>query len=85
MRSRFTENWESQSYFRLLNNLMFRAALPEDRFRIYEHFYRLPESLINRFYCGKLGWADRLRIMSGKPPVPIGSAVAAILRGHATT
>lgn len=82
LRARFVKHWDEQSYFRLLNTLLFRAAPPAERYRIFEHFYRLPESLIARFYCGKLNWGDRLRIMSGKPPVPIGSAVAAILEGR---
>lgn len=84
LRARFVKHWDEQSYFRLLNTLLFRAAPPAERYRIFEHFYRLPESLIARFYRGKLNWRDRLRIMSGKPPVPIGSAVTAILGGHLT-
>jgi lycopene beta-cyclase len=83
LRARFVQHWDQQGYYRLLNTLMLRAAGPEERVRIYEHFYRLPEALIERFYRGSLTWSDRLRIMSGKPPVPITSALAAILSGRA--
>ena len=83
LRARFLQHWDRQGYYRLLNTLMLRAAGPSERVRIYEHFYRLPEALIERFYRGSLTWSDRLRIMSGKPPVPIASALSAILSGRA--
>ncbi|MEN9924724.1 MAG: hypothetical protein RL268_850, partial [Pseudomonadota bacterium] len=35
---------------------------------------------IARFYAGKLTWTDRVRILSGKPPVPVGAAIRALLR-----
>ena len=38
-------------------------------------FYRLPEPLIERFYAGKLTRMDRLRIVTGKPPIPIRDAL----------
>ena len=50
---------------------LFGAAEPEKRFRVLEHFYRLPEPLIARFYADRLGVFDRLRILSGRPPVPL--------------
>lgn len=79
-RDRFTHIWRQQRYFRLLNRMLFKAAPPELRYRVFEHFYRLPLPLIQRFYRGSLTWTDKCRILTGKPPVPIGKAVGALLR-----
>jgi lycopene beta-cyclase len=78
-RSRSREVWRRGRFFRALNRMLYRAADPEQRYRVLEHFYRLPEALIARFYAGQLDWADKARILSGRPPVPVGKAVRAIL------
>ena len=75
--------WESRRFYQLLNRMLFRAAEPAERYRVLEHFYRLPEPLIGRFYAGRLTGLDKLRIVSGRPPVPVGRALAA-LRGART-
>lgn len=62
-------------FFRMLNRMMFLAAEPNERIQIFEHFYSLPEAVIQNFYRGKLSWTDRLRILSGKPPIPVGKAL----------
>ena len=49
----------------------FNDALHE----ILERFYRLPEPLIERFYAGRPTVGDRIRILTGKPPVPVGRAL----------
>ncbi|WP_102959993.1 lycopene beta-cyclase CrtY [Mangrovicella endophytica] len=67
--------WKERSYFRMLNKLLFLAGEPAERYRILEHFHRLPDGLIARFYAGRLRLSDKLRILSGKPPVPVGRAV----------
>jgi lycopene beta-cyclase len=72
--------WKERAFYQLLNRMLFRAAPPEDRYRVLEHFYRLPEPLISRFYAGRLTRLDKLRIVSGRPPVPIGKALAALRR-----
>ncbi len=59
--------------------MLFRAAEPAQRYRILERFYRLPEPLIGRFYAGQSTLLDRLRILLGKPPVPIGRAIKAMI------
>ena len=38
-------------------------------------FYGLSEPLIRRFYAGAPTLYDRLRIVTGRPPVPFGRAV----------
>ena len=77
-RNRAEELWESRRFYQLLNRMLFRAAEPAERYRVLEHFYRLPEPLIARFYAGRLTGLDKLRIVSGRPPVPVGKALAAI-------
>jgi len=71
--------WRRGRFFRLLNRMLFLAGQPEQRFRVLERFYRLPEALIGRFYAGRLTWRDRVRLLSGTPPVPIGGALRAML------
>ena len=71
--------WAAGGYYRLLNKMAFRAADPAQRFRIYERFYRLSPGLIARFYAGRSTPYDKLRILAGKPPVPIGRALQVLL------
>lgn len=62
-------------YLTLLNRMMFLAAPNETRYRILQRFYRLPEPLIQRFYGGNLTVWDQLRILMGRPPVPVMDAL----------
>jgi lycopene beta-cyclase len=72
--------WRHNGFFRLLNRMLFRAAEPAQRYRVFERFYGLSENLIHRFYSGRLGWIDKIRLLTGKPPVPVGRALRC-LRG----
>jgi lycopene beta-cyclase len=65
-------------YLCLLNRLMFEAAKPNERYRVLQHFYRLSDSLVANFYRGSLTVTDRVRILSGKPPVPMAAALKCI-------
>ena len=76
--SRAQRLWESRRFYQLLNRMLFRAAEPAERYRVLQHFYRLPEPLIARFYAGRLTGLDKLRIVSGRTPVPLGKALTAI-------
>jgi len=67
--------WKDRAFYRLLNRMLFRAATPTQRYRVLERFYRLPQPLIERFYAGAARPGDKLRILAGKPPVPIGRAL----------
>ncbi|MGD9904387.1 MAG: lycopene beta-cyclase CrtY [Vicinamibacterales bacterium] len=71
-----TDRWHDRAFFRLLNRLLFRAAAPAGRVRVLQQFYGRPADLIARFYAGRLTRLDRLRLLSGWPPVPIGRALA---------
>jgi lycopene beta-cyclase len=79
-RQRSFDLWRRNGFYRLLNRMLFRAAEPARRFRVFERFYGLPEGLINRFYAGRSGWIDKVRVFTGKPPVPVGRALRC-LRG----
>ena len=71
--------WRERRFHRLLDRMLFRAAPPHERYRVLEHFYRLDAGLIARFYAGHTTLMDKARILSGKPPVPLGAAVAALV------
>lgn len=73
-------HWQAQRFFRLLNRMLFLAGQPEQRWRVMQRFYRLDAGLISRFYAGQLRLSDKARILCGKPPVPIGEAVRALLQ-----
>lgn len=77
--ARARAHWRATGYYRLLGKMLFDAAEPQERYRIFERFYTLPEPLIERFYAARSSSLDKLRILSGKPPVPVLSAVAALL------
>ena len=70
--------WNRRGFYRFLNRMMFRACEPEQRYRILERFYRLPRPLIERFYAAEANLADKARILTGRPPVPIGRAMACL-------
>ena len=78
-RNRAAQHWRSGGYYRMLDTMLFDAAPPEERYRIFERFYQLPEPLIMRFYAGRSSFADKIRILCGKPPVRIRAAIRAII------
>ena len=67
--------WRHGAFYRMLSAMMFRAGDPAERWRIIERFYRLDPTLITRFYAGRSSLKDKIRILTGKPPVPVGSAI----------
>jgi lycopene beta-cyclase len=77
-RGRAATLWQQRRFYQKLNRMLFRAAEPKHRYRVLEHFYRLPEPVIARFYAGRLTAFDKLRILSGRPPVPVGRAMTAL-------
>lgn len=68
-------HYKDETFLRLLNRMLFRAAKPEARYKVLQRFYGLNQSLIERFYAGQLTWRDKLRILTGKPPVPVTKAL----------
>lgn len=77
------ERWRTRGYYRMLDRMLFRAAQPAERYRIFERFYALPEPLIARFYAARSTLADQARILCGRPPVPIRGAMRAMLNVNA--
>jgi lycopene beta-cyclase len=72
-------HWRHEAFMRALNRLLFKAAKPKERYRIFEAFYRHPQAMISRFYAGSLTPMDRIRLFSTKPPVPVHRAVMSVL------
>jgi lycopene beta-cyclase len=78
LEARARRHWNATRFYRRLGAMLFGAARPEARWRVFARFYRLPEPLIERFYAGRSTLADRARILCGRPPVPIGRALGAL-------
>jgi lycopene beta-cyclase len=81
--ARFSEDharahWRRGRFARRLGAMLLGAAAPDQRYRVLQRFYRLPQPTIERFYAGRLTIPDRLRILSGRPPVPLGRALATL-------
>lgn len=64
-------HWKRGAFLRRLTAMLFGAAAPVDRYRVLERFYRLDQKLIERFYAGRMTTFDKVRVLSGKPPVPV--------------
>ncbi len=70
--------WRQGKFYRMLTAMLFGAAAPIDRYKVLQRFYRLDKRLIERFYAGRSTLADKARILIGKPPVPLFSAIGVI-------
>ena len=73
------KTWEERGFYRLLNKMLFRAAYPDERRQVLERFYTLDAALVGRFYAGQSSFYDKARILTGKPPIPVGRAIRGIL------
>lgn len=82
IRNHALARWQDQRFYRALNRMLFLAAAPARRVEVLQHFYRLPDDLVGRFYAGRSTALDKLRILSGRPPVPIGAALKALASPH---
>ncbi|EOL9003960.1 lycopene beta-cyclase CrtY [Cronobacter turicensis] len=72
--------WRRQRFFRLLNRMLFLAGKPDRRWQVMQRFYGLNAGLIARFYAGRPTPMDMARLLTGKPPVPVGEAIQAVLK-----
>jgi lycopene beta-cyclase len=77
--ARAQRHWRRMGYYRILSRMLFEAAEPQERVVVFQHFYALSGELVERFYAGQSTWPDRLRILTGKPPVAIGRAIRALV------
>lgn len=55
-------------FARFLNRLLFTGVAADSRWSVFQRFYRLPESVIARFYACTLTPLDRARMLVGRPP-----------------
>jgi len=78
LRAHARNAWDTRGFYRLLSRMLFRAAEPNQRVRVFERFYGLDEQLIGRFYAARSTTFDRMRILAGKPPVPVRRALAVL-------
>ena len=69
------DHYHEENFLRLLNRMLFRAAKPDARYKVLERFYGLSEGIVERFYRNRLSKKDKLRILAGKPPVPVTKAL----------
>lgn len=70
---------KTERFYIVLNRLLFWGSTTQNRRNIFERFYRLPGPTIDRFYAGKSSLGDRLRLLIGRPPIPIKDGVRALL------
>ena len=77
-RKRAQQHWRRSAFDRLLARMLFRAADPNQRYKVLQRFYSLSAPLIARFYAGRSTLYDRFRILAGKPPVSIRRAIQAL-------
>ena len=78
LEKRARAHWRATRFYRTLGSLLFGAAQPNERWRVFQRFYRLPRGPIERFYAGRSTWLDKVRIVTGKPPVPVRRAMFAL-------
>jgi lycopene beta-cyclase len=78
VRAHTAKLWDERGFFRFLNRMLFLAAEPKKRIDVMARFYTLREPLIRRFYAAEPTAADKARILTGRPPVPIASALTCI-------
>ena len=71
-------HWRAAWYYRKLTALLFAAAAPDQRYRVMQRFYGLKPRLIERFYAGQSTAIDRMRILAGVPPLPVGAAIGVL-------
>ncbi len=79
LRTHAIGRWKAGTFFRMLNRMLFLAAAPERRRTVMERFYKFDEGLVARFYGGRLMWYDKIRLVTGRPPVPLIPALNAVL------
>ncbi len=70
--------WRRRGFFRMLNRMLFHAAEPPQRRRMFERFYTMPEAPVRRFYAAEPTRADMLRLFAGRPPVAAHRALRAM-------
>lgn len=81
VRAYATDRWDERGFYRMLNKMLFRVAEPHKRWQVLQRFYGLDAKLVARFYASHSTVFDKVRILTGKPPVPFFRAVREVMRG----
>ncbi len=71
--------WRGRGMYRILNRMLFLAALPDERYHVLERFYEHDAGLIGRFYAARPEWRDWRTILSGRPPLPVWRAARTLI------
>ena len=77
--ARARDHWRRTGFYRRLGRMLFGAGSADERYKVFERFYRLPDSLIERFYAARSTRADRARVLCGRPPVPVMGAIRSLV------
>lgn len=73
---RFRRPWLSrQRFYRLLNRWMFYASESALRHGLLQAIFEQPPEVAARFTAGLTTWADRLRLLSHRPELPLDRAL----------
>jgi lycopene beta-cyclase len=75
--------WRSL-FYRWLNRFLFLGSPAPMRYKMLQHFYRLPDNVIQRFYAGKTSFGDVLKFFWGKPPLTFAGMIK-VLRDQRCT
>lgn len=67
--------WDERRFYRQVAAALFRLVGPDERYRLPEHFYRLPAGLISRFHAARSTFSDRARMLRGRSAVPFWRAL----------
>lgn len=74
------DRWHERGFYRLLNKMLFKVAEPHLRWKVLQRFYTLSPGLVARFYASHSTISDKIRILTGKPPVPFWKAVRVVIK-----
>jgi len=74
------DHWRKGKFYRLLCAFLFLGAEPEKRYKTLEHSYGKSEPLLARFYAGNSTLMDKIRLLSGKPPISVSRAIWLLLK-----
>lgn len=80
VRAHSVDAWKARGMYRLLNRMLFLAALPDERCHVLERFYEHDEALVGRFYAARPKLRDWGAILSGRPPLPVIRAMKTLIR-----
>ncbi len=64
------KKWRSL-FYRWINRFLFLGSPAPMRYKMLQHFYKLPDGVIQRFYAGKTSLPDMVKFFAGKPPLPL--------------